>query len=885
MVRFSSRFSNQRRRDRWLRFCGIGIAVCCSLLFGAQRPFFIGLALPASASEARASAATSVEAGLALYENNDFLGAIQKWQAVLDSESLSQADRATILENLARAYQRIGQSAESLRYWEQAADQTAALGDQQQLGRLQTEQAQLYSQTGQQRQAIALLCGSEQTTTCTPSSALKLAESSGDREGYAAALGSLGEVLRRKRDYTQAQTTIELALQAAQSADKVNYQIAALSSLGTLHFNQTVAKRRRAASLGETGEGPLTQMLNDEADSHLLQSQRAFEQSLAQSQQTDNLYGALRSHLGLIPIYRQLQQNPAAQSAQAAALKLLQQMPASVERVDATVTLANLIQFDGYLTTGTAGAQCFAGEAADQTQTLLISAVEQAQALANSRAASFATGALGHWYECQGAYPQALQLTQQAQWLADQQRQAQDSLYLWQWQAGRIYLAQAQTDNALLSYRQAVETLEGIRNDLLASNQDLQFDFRAAVEPIYRELIALRLADLQQESLVASEVNGLQLWEAIATLDSLKLAELQNYFGGDCEIVPFTEEQVGLTGVESTTATITSIVLEDRTAAIASFPNGQRWISWIPASAIALRDTVNEFRQGLERFYDLSFDPTLAQQLYDWMLRPFEAQLAAQGIETLVFVNDGILRSVPMAALHDGKQFLAQKYATATVPTLSLVASSELRPASAKALVVGTSEPSTVDGQAFPALPFVNREVLEVQREVPNSQILLDDAFTRDRLSQELSDRAYSVLHIATHAQFGANPEDAFLIAGQGEKLTFSEMDRLIRRSTASENKPIELLALTACETAIGDDRAALGVGGVAVRAGAKSAIASLWSIGDESTAQLSARFYRGLVNDKLSKAKALQQAQISLIEENQHPAVWSPLIVVGNWN
>ncbi|MGD1900139.1 MAG: CHAT domain-containing protein, partial [Phormidesmis sp.] len=121
------------------------------------------------------------------------------------------------------------------------------------------------------------------------------------------------------------------------------------------------------------------------------------------------------------------------------------------------------------------------------------------------------------------------------------------------------------------------------------------------------------------------------------------------------------------------------------------------------------------------------------------------------------------------------------------------------------------------------------------------------------------------------------------LVTGHGLKLTCGETDRLIRR-VSSNSEPIELLALTACDTAVGDDRAALGIGGVVIRAGAKSAIASLWAVNDAVTARISGQFYENLVNHQMGKAKALQAAQINMIQAGVRPSGWSPLILVGSW-
>lgn len=96
----------------------------------------------------------------------------------------------------------------------------------------------------------------------------------------------------------------------------------------------------------------------------------------------------------------------------------------------------------------------------------------------------------------------------------------------------------------------------------------------------------------------------------------------------------------------------------------------------------------------------------------------------------------------------------------------------------------------------------------------------------------------------------------------------------------------MELLTLSACQTAAGDDRAALGLAGVAVKAGARSALATLWFINDQATALLITEFYHQLRDPDLSKAKALQRAQLILLNDRryQHPGYWSPFLLIGNW-
>lgn len=140
-------------------------------------------------------------------------------------------------------------------------------------------------------------------------------------------------------------------------------------------------------------------------------------------------------------------------------------------------------------------------------------------------------------------------------------------------------------------------------------------------------------------------------------------------------------------------------------------------------------------------------------------------------------------------------------------------------------------------------------------------------------------------MHIASHGQFDRNPNNTFLLT-YDDKLTLDKLQSLLGFSQIRENS-VELLTLSACQTAVGDERAALGLAGVAIKAGAKSALASLWFVNDESTSQLIVEFYRNLLNQpQWSRAKALQQAQQKLAATlaYQHPAYWAPFLLIGNW-
>ena len=186
--------------------------------------------------------------------------------------------------------------------------------------------------------------------------------------------------------------------------------------------------------------------------------------------------------------------------------------------------------------------------------------------------------------------------------------------------------------------------------------------------------------------------------------------------------------------------------------------------------------------------------------------------------------------------------------------------------------------------QGFPPLPGVKQEVKEIAESVP-SEVILDRDFTRPRLQREIEAASFPVVHLATHGQFSSQVEDTFLLTWD-ERINVKNLDQLLRERQEEERSPIELLILSACQTAAGDKRAVLGLAGVAVRSGARSTLATLWAVQDQSTAELISQFYKTLNQPGVSKAEALRQAQLSLLRspQYQHPFYWAPFVLVGNW-
>jgi CHAT domain-containing protein len=232
-----------------------------------------------------------------------------------------------------------------------------------------------------------------------------------------------------------------------------------------------------------------------------------------------------------------------------------------------------------------------------------------------------------------------------------------------------------------------------------------------------------------------------------------------------------------------------------------------------------------------------------------------------------------------MAALHDGKQFLIQRYALGITPGMNLTDPRPISREQTRVLAVGVTEAV----QGFPPLPAVAVE-LEGLRTMFGTAPLVNRDFQISALEKQLKDERYSIVHIASHGEFASDVRKTFLLAFDG-KLTMDRLDQLVGLFRYRET-PLELLTLSACDTAEGDDRAAMGLAGIAVKAGARSALASLWNINDDASADLVTEFYRGLQDPGVSRAVALQRAQLKLLGDPryEHPGFWSAYLLINNW-
>ncbi len=886
-------------------------------------------------------AQTLVQRGVKEYESGHFVDAIEPWLSAYAVYETTQdlPALAIVSENLARAYQQIGQTSAEIDYWDRAISTTQTLGNGSKLGRLLSEQAQAYSRLGQQRRAIALLCGTEANksstnvggvevstevsgvnldptaSTCLTGSALQIAEAAEDAVGQIAALGSLGEAYRLSGDAETALKLIEQGLEISRRSGEVTLESALLNSLGSTSVGLAQVNYRRANAAKARGDGTAAtfQTTANDYNSKAIEHFQASYQ-LARSQQA--AAAQMQALLSLIPAYEQANNQSAADQQWQLAAETLAQLPDSQVKAFAAIKLAefldplNVRELQTVLNT-TAPSQVVESTAVD----LLNQALSIGEALKNPRIVSFALGKLGNIDERAGRFELALDKTQRARLAADQGLAGQDSLYLLDWQMGRILKEQGNLTDAAQAYEQAVNVLSQIRSDILNANRDLQFDFRDTVEPIYRQYAQLNLKAVPPAvTLRKGEQAFAELDTTLETLDSLKVAELQSYFANDCVIAPVTT-RVDAVGDSQATAVLSTAILDaegsllpqqnnpqqdnvfQQLAVIVSLPDGSKKVVQTPVSSQEVEQTIKAFRDTLElggSQYISEYQYAPSQQLYDWLIKPFEANLS--DVKTLVFVNDGLLRSVPMAALYDGQQYLIEKFAVATTPSLTLTDPKKIaRPTALSALLMGVSERPEVEGRPFNGLPAVTDELASVAAKLPNSKVLLNEAFSVSALKAALAEKDYRILHMATHGTFGFNPTDNYIVAGAksgsgkfNETLTISGLDELIREVSDPTREPIELLTLTACETAIGDNRSTLGLAGVAIRAGVRSAIATLWSVSDSSSADLIAQFYGNLQSPDMTKAESLRQAQIAMIRSDdfvaQHPYRWAPFTLIGNW-
>ncbi len=505
---------------------------------------------------------------------------------------------------------------------------------------------------------------------------------------------------------------------------------------------------------------------------------------------------------------------------------------------------------------------------------VLTTAVQQARDLKDLRSESFALGNLGQVYELSQQFSEALKYTDSALSIA-QKINAPDITYQWLWQLGRLQYRLNNLPEAITAYKIAVETLTSIRSDLVTLNSDIQFDFRDQVEPVYRQLVSLLLSKGEDTQ------NNLQA--ARKVIETLQVAELDNFFRDACTTIqPMPIDQL-VDNSNPATAVFYPIILSNRLDVIVKLPQEDKLLYYTtskPKKEVEI--TLEQLRVALEKH--TPFDPKLSLEVYKWLIQGADKELESRHVKNLVFVLDGSLRNIPMAALYDGKQYLIEKYSVSLSPGLQLL-KAKSHQKRFQVLIGGLTQ----SVQGYSKLPEVAQEVKNISSFI-NGKKLIDKNFTKSAIENQVKADNYGVVHLATHGKFSSQEEETFILAWSG-KIRAKELREILqtREQVVGRSSrvppPIELLVLSACETADGDKRAALGLAGIAVRSGARSTLASLWKVDDESTAILMGKFYEALTTiPNITKAEALRSAQQHVLQERKQPLYWAPYILVGNW-
>ncbi|WP_347342563.1 CHAT domain-containing protein [Coleofasciculus sp. FACHB-1120] len=245
-----------------------------------------------------------------------------------------------------------------------------------------------------------------------------------------------------------------------------------------------------------------------------------------------------------------------------------------------------------------------------------------------------------------------------------------------------------------------------------------------------------------------------------------------------------------------------------------------------------------------------------SQQMYQWLLAPLEKDLQKLGIQNLVFLMDGGLRTIPIAALHDGKAFILERYSVGLMPSLSLTDTRYQSLKNAQVLAMGIS--TFTDENPLPAVP---RELSAIVPYLWKGKSFLNEDFTLKNLKAQRQKQPFEIVHLATHGEFNPGSPSNSYIQLWDTKLRLDQW-----RELGWNNPPVELLVLSACRTAVGNEQAELGFAGLAVQAGVKSALASLWYVSDEGTLGLMTEFYEQLKTAPI-KAEALRQAQLAMLK------------------
>jgi CHAT domain-containing protein/Tfp pilus assembly protein PilF len=896
-----------------------------------------------------------LQQGSQQYNVSQFRDALQSWQQALDlyRDPVIQAafphesrrGEGNALGNLGIVYRNLGQYERAINFYEQRLVIAREIGDRRGEGDTLGNLGVAYWSLGQYERAIDFY---EQS--------LAIAREFGNRQGEANALGNLGIAYLDLGQYERAINSYEQRLVIDREIDDRRGEGIALGNLGHAYwslgqyeraidfFEQSLAIAREIGDIA--GEGAT---LNNLGGSYLELGQYAravdfFEQSLAIARETGDRRreGGALGNLG--NAYSNLGQYERAIEFYEQHMAVAREIG---DRQGERIALNNL---------GTAY-----WKLGDYHQA--IDFFEQSLAIAREtgdrRGEGGVLGNLGNTYADLGRYQQATQVYQQAlaiaQAIGDRSREG-----LWLSNIGSLMTEQGQPELAIVFYKQSVNVREAIRGDLRGLPQDDQQSFTETVADSYRSLAnllleagrvleaqevldLLRLQELEDFQLRSIEgtsetQQGLSFWQAereiLERYDQFLTqpdADINNFIaqpeigdrinqlqrdarGQNLNPEQLVRLQRNLQQAGNA-ALLYPLILDDRLELVL-VTTTRLTRHTVAVDRATLEAAIANFRHAIT---DRRSDPIpQAQELYQWLMAPLVDDLDAAAAETILYAADGQLRYIPLAALHDGDQWLTQRYTINHITAASLMDFSRSEPIDLSILAgafPASAMEITLGGESvwFGGLPFAQDEVRNLTQ-LPGSKTtaFFSEAFNRRALEPRLGD--YRIVHLATHAEFrSGHPMDSFILLGDGDRITLFDLDQW-------ELPNVDLVVLSACRTGIssgvtgeslGTGEEILGFGYQIQRTGARGAIASLWYVSDGGTQVLMDAFYAGLQSG-LSSSAAVRQAQIALITGDltasgvergasidvistrtglpasvanrlSHPYYWAPFILIGN--
>jgi CHAT domain-containing protein len=828
-----------------------------------------------------ADPASLLQKGKVLYSNGNFTKAVEVLKEAVQGykqqgESLALA---VTLSNLSLAYQQLGA-------WSQAQE---AITESLNLLKKQDENQnlQIFAQSLDIQGRLQLAMGQSEAALATWRQTEEIYKQANNQSGVVRSLINQAQAWQTQGFYPRALKTLDLVKQTLESQPDSIEKTVSLRSLGdallvvgdlkksqqALEKSLMIARNLQSnadigASLFSLGNNARKQQQKQQAIAYYQQTVEVSPSPLTKIQ-------AQLNHLGLLI---QDQEWAKVQTLLPLIESQLDQLPVSRASIYADVNFSESLAKVKSGTFQASSRNLYTGSSKKDSAVLLARAIQQSRSLGDKRAEAYALKSLGGLYEETKQWSEAQDLTRQGLALA-QSSNAPEITYSLEWQLGRLLWAKKDINGAIAAYDAAVDTLQSLRKDLVTNkdvvNQEVQFNFRDSVEPVYRQSVELLLQSQQ------GKPDETILEKARERIEALQLAELDDFFQEAC----LQGQRVALDKVvdqnNSKAAVLYPIILRDELQVIVKIPKQRLQSYSTKISQAEVEKLLLELRRNLVNPTATKIVQTQSQEVYNWLLKPIESQLPKSDVDTLVFVLDGPLRNLPMAALYDGKQYLVEKYAIALSVGLQLLDPKPLVRERLVALTAGLTQPPPKFSDYGPLLG-IKSEFDGISKAGVSTTRLLDGDFKKKNLESEIGAASFNIVHLATHGQFSSRLEETFILDYDGQ-INVKDFDTLFH----SQGKTIvELLVLSACQTATGDSRAALGLAGAAVRAGARSTIASLWQIDDESTAIFVSAFYKELKSGKITKAEAVHRAQLQLLRHpNYHaPSFWSAYVLIGNW-